>query len=74
MIQFNPMTLAFTVFLIALLNGCNASSYEPVKSEPIGTVVEQKKIHLIGQKLILNLIFLSTIHHEMSTTQTILSV
>ena len=51
MIQFNPMTLAFTVFLIALLNGCNASSYEPVKSEPIGTVVEQKKIHIDWSKI-----------------------
>ena len=66
MIQFNPMTLAFTVVLIALLSGCNATSYEPVKSEPTGTVV--------GQKLILNLMFLSTIHHEMLTTQTILLV
>ena len=43
MIQFNPMTLAFTVVMIALLNGCNATLYEPVKSEPTGTVVGQKK-------------------------------
>ncbi len=74
MIQFNPMTLAFTVVMIALLNGCNATSYEPVKSEPTGTIVGQKKFILIGQKLILNLMFLSTIHHEMLTTQTILLV
>lgn len=51
MTQLNPMTLAFTVFTIALLNGCNATSYEPVKSEPTGTVVEQQKIHIDWTKI-----------------------
>ena len=44
MIKCNPITLAFTVVMTALLNGCNAASYAPLKSEHTGTVVEQKKI------------------------------
>ena len=59
MTQLNPMTLAFTVFTIALLNGCNATSYEPVKSEPTGTVVEQQKIHIDWNDEIINAVVLT---------------
>lgn len=45
------MTLSFTVVMITLLNGCNATSYEPVKSEPTGTVVGQKKIYIDWTKI-----------------------
>lgn len=51
MIQLNPMTLACIVVMSALLNGCNNTSYEPVKSKPINTVIEQKKIHIDWSKI-----------------------
>ena len=51
MIQLNPMTLACIVAMGTLLNGCNATSYEQVKSEPINTVIEQKKIHIDWSKI-----------------------
>ena len=51
MIQLNPMTLASIAVMSALLNGCNATSYEPIKSEPTDTLVEQKKIHIDWLKI-----------------------
>lgn len=51
MTQLNPMTLACIVVMSALLNGCNNTSYEPVKSKPINTVIEQKKIHIDWSKI-----------------------
>lgn len=51
MIKCNPITLAFTVVMTALLNGCNAASYAPLKSEHTGTVVEQKKIYIDWSKI-----------------------
>ena len=51
MIQLNPMTLVSIAAMSALLNGCNAASYEPVKSKPTDTVVEQKNIHIDWSKI-----------------------
>lgn len=51
MIKCNPITLAFTVVITALLNGCNATSYAPLKPEHTGTVVEQKKIYIDWSKI-----------------------